>query len=417
MNLKSFGQNLAILRKKCGINQSELAELLSVTNKTVSKWETGRGYPEITTIPLLAKVLDVSIADLFETEKSGITAVGTICIDYLRNINWFPGLNSGTEILDSHTSEIKYAGGCVATTLGNIRSIDSKINLNAVCKLGVDENGRYLLSYLQQKRIGVSQIKMISTSNTATTNVYMDKSTKNLSYFYSPGSNNMVVADDINLKAINSKILCVGHVMQLNGLYENDERYGFRIGGVLDEAQKNGIITALVFTAVVNPELCCKMLKSCLKHTNFFITGIQDGTYMSGQNEYGNKDISYTQIINSLNYYMDMGVSNAVILYDEDRTFMMDSDRKVIQVSAIVSEEESDVHLLGYGGGFTAGFLYALHEKYPLRECLEIATAGGSLVLKCQGSVMENISFEDLLHIAFNAERKNTLILPKNKNI
>ncbi len=51
-------------RKEKNITQQELADLLFVSNKTISKWETGRGVPEITIIPKLAKVLDVSIDEL-----------------------------------------------------------------------------------------------------------------------------------------------------------------------------------------------------------------------------------------------------------------------------------------------------------------------------------------------------------------
>ena len=45
MNCINIGNTIAELRKKHGITQQELAEELDVTNKAVSKWESGRGYP------------------------------------------------------------------------------------------------------------------------------------------------------------------------------------------------------------------------------------------------------------------------------------------------------------------------------------------------------------------------------------
>lgn len=56
------------LREKKGCTQKELAALLSVSDKTVSKWETGRGLPDITLLEPLAKTLGVSVAELLSGE-------------------------------------------------------------------------------------------------------------------------------------------------------------------------------------------------------------------------------------------------------------------------------------------------------------------------------------------------------------
>ena len=53
------------LREKRNITQRELAERISVSDKTVSKWETGKGLPDIAIIEDLAKALGTSITELF----------------------------------------------------------------------------------------------------------------------------------------------------------------------------------------------------------------------------------------------------------------------------------------------------------------------------------------------------------------
>ena len=52
------------LREEKGMTQAELAEKLSVSDKAVSRWETGRGYPDITLIEPLASALGVSVSEL-----------------------------------------------------------------------------------------------------------------------------------------------------------------------------------------------------------------------------------------------------------------------------------------------------------------------------------------------------------------
>lgn len=60
-----IGENIALLRRKNGITQEELAAELAISNKTVSKWETGISSPEAEYIALLADYFEVSIDELF----------------------------------------------------------------------------------------------------------------------------------------------------------------------------------------------------------------------------------------------------------------------------------------------------------------------------------------------------------------
>lgn len=64
MNNYITGNAIKILREKQKLTQSQLAEKLCVSDKTVSKWETGRGLPDISMIEPLANVLKVSVPEL-----------------------------------------------------------------------------------------------------------------------------------------------------------------------------------------------------------------------------------------------------------------------------------------------------------------------------------------------------------------
>ena len=64
MNAKEFGEKISALRKKQGLTQLQLAEKLNVSNKTISRWETGEGYPDISILSALAHHLDITVDDL-----------------------------------------------------------------------------------------------------------------------------------------------------------------------------------------------------------------------------------------------------------------------------------------------------------------------------------------------------------------
>ncbi len=64
MNQYVTGSMIRQLREKKQMTQAELAERLYVSDKTVSKWENGKGYPDLSMLEGLAGALDVSIAEL-----------------------------------------------------------------------------------------------------------------------------------------------------------------------------------------------------------------------------------------------------------------------------------------------------------------------------------------------------------------
>ena len=70
MDCVRFGAFVAQLRKEKGLTQKELADLLHVTDKAVSKWETGKGFPDLKLLEPLAETLDISLVELLQGERS-----------------------------------------------------------------------------------------------------------------------------------------------------------------------------------------------------------------------------------------------------------------------------------------------------------------------------------------------------------
>ncbi len=64
MNPQKTGLFIAALRREKGWTQSELAERLGVTDKAVSRWETGKGLPDISLLAPLGEALGVSVNEL-----------------------------------------------------------------------------------------------------------------------------------------------------------------------------------------------------------------------------------------------------------------------------------------------------------------------------------------------------------------
>ena len=76
MDLGKTGKFISALRKQQGLTQKELAEQIGVTDKAVSRWETGRGFPEVSFLPVLADVLGVSISEIVMGERIALHEKG-----------------------------------------------------------------------------------------------------------------------------------------------------------------------------------------------------------------------------------------------------------------------------------------------------------------------------------------------------
>jgi transcriptional regulator with XRE-family HTH domain len=64
-----FNEKLQELRKKKGLTQDELASSLYVSRTAISKWESGRGYPSIESLKIMAKFFSVTVDELLSSDE------------------------------------------------------------------------------------------------------------------------------------------------------------------------------------------------------------------------------------------------------------------------------------------------------------------------------------------------------------
>ena len=64
-----FNEKLQELRKNKGLTQEELAEILFVSRTAISKWESGRGYPNIESLKAIARLFSITVDELLSSEE------------------------------------------------------------------------------------------------------------------------------------------------------------------------------------------------------------------------------------------------------------------------------------------------------------------------------------------------------------
>lgn len=71
MDTKRIGNFLRILRKEKGLTQEQLAEILSVSGRTISRWETGMNMPDLSILIQIAEFYDVEMKEILNGERKG----------------------------------------------------------------------------------------------------------------------------------------------------------------------------------------------------------------------------------------------------------------------------------------------------------------------------------------------------------
>ena len=87
MDLQKTGALIARARKEKGLTQEQLARQLHISHTTVSKWERGLGFPEVSLLEPLAAALGLTLPELFRGEQDAQTVqTEELVKDIARNI-------------------------------------------------------------------------------------------------------------------------------------------------------------------------------------------------------------------------------------------------------------------------------------------------------------------------------------------
>lgn len=106
MDCIKVGKYILNLRKELQLTQKQLADMLNISDKTISKWERGLGCPDINLLPDLAKVLGVTVKDILLAEDNNIINLG----GNMKNLKFYMCKKCGNLITSSKSLEVSCCG-------------------------------------------------------------------------------------------------------------------------------------------------------------------------------------------------------------------------------------------------------------------------------------------------------------------
>ncbi len=369
MNPKTVGITILKLRKRKNMTQSELAEFLSVSNKTVSKWENGTGFPDITVLPALARVLGVSVDYILNDGTSGIAVAGNITFENINIVNKIPTCENPSEIIET----INDAGGAVSLISINLSRIDRAVPVIPIGKIGDDRNGNEIINILSSHGIYTGKISKDYSLKTSysVVNFGVENQERSYSFFYE--ANDAFDTDDFSVDELNCKIFHVGYVPMMKALDSPDKLYGTKLAGVLRQASLSGIRTGISVATRSDPVYFRKIFP-VLKYTDYVIMDEYECCKIGGGIARGRDNLLKTDVIKmSMKKFFEYGVREKVIVQSSEEAFLMNSDGSFSSCKAYIPEKWNIKSTLGRREAFAAGCLYSLYCGYGDSELLKFS--------------------------------------------
>ncbi len=369
MNQKFFGATITKLRKRSRMTQAALAKNLNVSDKAISKWETGLGYPEITLLPRIAAVFGVTIDYLITGERRGITVAGNIVIDNLKKLNSGPDKEALSLIL----SMSKVVSGCAANVSVNLAKLDPSVPISVAGCVGDDENGRYAITQMQRYNVDTGRVKIADREPTGFSDI-MSYSDGKQAVFHARGANAFFSPEDIDIMRLGCGILHIGAVILQLWFDKPDPEYGTTLAHFLHNAQDVGIRTsvAMILSDIANST---EKITLALRHCNFLIVNMSTCKRIWGielRSKNGKLDVEAIRRV--MEKLMASGVKEKVLMHSEECSFCLNQDGEFTVVPALIVPKEKFKGNVGAGDAFCAGSLFAIDHRYSDREILEFAT-------------------------------------------
>ena len=326
---------------------------------------------------------------------------GNILVDVVKRIDCYPEKG----MLVNITAVQQAVGGSVPNTIIDLAKIDPTLSLGAIGKVGCDAYGDYVVTRMTEFGINTDRVVRTDSAPTSFTDV-MSIPGGERTFFHARGANATFSPADVDLSALNGKLLHMGYIMLLDAFDEEDPEYGTVMARFLKQAQEMGIKTSVdaVSDSMANYRT---KIPPALAYCNYAIVNEIECCGVWQLDPY-NTDGSLCQenIRKAMENMAACGVKDKVVVHCKEAGFCLDvKSGTFTRMNSLKLDPARIAGSVGAGDAFCGGCLYAITKGYSDEDMLSFASAAAGCSLFAENSIDGMLPAEQVWQLAKTCPR------------
>ncbi len=302
-------------------------------------------------------------------ERKGIALAGNILTDNVKMVESYPEKG----MLATIKSESLAVGGCVPNTAIDIIKVDPTMDISVFGRVGNDYKGEYVVNEMKKVGINTDGVKISTTAPTSYSDVITVSGTGERTFFHNRGANAEFCPNDVDLDAIDAKILHIGYLMLLDSFDKLNADGTTPMSEFLKKAQSKGIKTSIDLVSESSGNFF-KVATASLPYCDYVIINEIEAGEIAGikpRKQDGSLDCDAVKMI--IEKLFAFGVKEKVIIHCPEKGFCLDKSGEFTVVPSLKLPDGFIKGSVGAGDAFCAGSLYAIYNGYADSDILSFA--------------------------------------------
>ena len=316
--------------------------------------------------------------------NNSIVFCGNIIIDQVKMISRWPDKGMLVPI-----SSVKRAvGGSVSNTAIDLKTLDPSVDVKALGKVGADDNGDFVVRFLEEKGVDCSQVSKIAERPTSFTDVMTVEGTGERTFFNLHGADSALVPEDVDVAKLDCGIFHFGYLLLLDGMDAPDAEYGTKAARLLAQVQAAGVKTSVDIVSEQSDRFA-RIVRPALKYCDYCVINEVEGALATGRRPDDLKGVCEG--------LFELGVKERVVVHCPEVGVTMGRDGDFVRVGSLKLPSDWIKGTVGAGDAFCAGTLYSLLKGYDPEKTLRLASCAAAMNLTVADSVSGAKSLEETL--------------------
>jgi sugar/nucleoside kinase (ribokinase family) len=303
--------------------------------------------------------------------RRGIVLAGTIVLDVVQLIDGWPDEEQIAFIRDT----IEAPGGPPHNAAAGLLKLGAQFPVSMICVIGDDAAGQTFVDKASAHGLDTRHVIRIAGAGTDLTHVMTSKTTGKRTFFFKPGANGTMTAEQLLPVDDTGKIYYLGSPGISTSMDASD---GWRTA--LRTARSRGYKTAMELCPIP-PDQQAKQVRPCLPLLDYFIINDSEAEAITGINVTKADRLDLAAAEAACADLLNRGVNDLVAIHHPDGAMAMRTTGEKAVAAAVNVPQYEIIGTVGAGDAFYAGMLLGLHEGWPLADCLALANASAATSL------------------------------------